>query len=1252
MKTLPPFLASYRAEALDIVAPNRVKDLEFSGATYQVQVEDKKSKEKVWVFLQLDEKGGIRDSFCSCESNEHLSSCVHVAAAYLYLYRDHDIPLHRRFARSLWNQLCWLCAQNLGMEPDDIQRKSKGSYARGTSAKKWHFAIKGRTTAGSQRLKQMIEDRGVETEETSLKFSNLSPDEIALWHQGRPSEQLRYELSFWSDLAKSMMWSQETGAEYSLAFTYTEAGIPYEIHAHFPDFNVTFVFPKTALPTLIPSLATVDSPLPVYGLTGEGIKSMSYDPVEKAIHIKKTAAVAHEVKQLSSKKGQHFGDWLYVPREGFYPLEKRLFSSSVLRGEEISEALNDHFSILEQALEGIDLHEDPVPVHYHLAFDKEWNLHISAYVFEIHDLQKPTTARFGDWVYIEDKGFYRLEGLHFEELHQNIPRGQVSDFIPQHRSWLNLQEGFSTHLISLEAHVSYHLDENNRLSFEQSLISDEGTERMIDFGPWVYIEGQGFYQKAKTHVGLPIHTGVSLAPHEISAFIRLNGEELALVPGFFSSRCPVAKTGIDLSLRDGVIVIVPDYELLPEYRGASLVFFDDFVYAPQEGFHQLPVDPHLPERFRSPCEIQPDAQEAFLEYELPQLLPFAFTIDKRLRRPKEVHLISQQLVKEGDAYSSHLIYRTEIGEVDVTALWKVLHKHNRFAMTQAGLLDLDEERFHWLKMLTGAKVDAPHHKLLLSSLDLLRLNAFDRLEGPTHGKEGTEETLRLLKGITEFVVPAEPDLSGMRTELRSYQHIGMRWLWFLYHQNLSGLLCDDMGLGKTHQAMALMAAVKHFKNKTAPGTRPHFLVVCPTSVIYHWQDKLRTYLPDLRVLTFYGIDRALGEFQRDYDLLLTSYGIWRNERELLKTVPFEVAIFDEIQLAKNHHSLLHSSLREANARMRVGLTGTPIENYLRELKSLFDIVLPTYMPSETDFREFFVKPIEKGRDAKRRELLARYIRPFVLRRKKEEVLSDLPEKSEEISDCPLLPQQQTLYQQVLTGSRDSLMAQLEDDSNPVPFMHVFALLSRLKRICDHPAVYWNDPANYRNYQSGKWDLFVELLSEARESQQKVVVFSQYLAQLDIFETYLKEHKIQYATIRGATTNRGEEVKRFQEDPRCEVFIASLQAAGLGIDLTAASVVIHYDRWWNAARENQATDRVHRIGQTRGVQVFKLVTRGTFEEKIDAMIKRKGQLMEDVVAADEQHLLKQFDRHELIELLRDVRVGSEDQQEVIVDTETD
>ncbi|MCB1212968.1 MAG: DEAD/DEAH box helicase, partial [Chlamydiia bacterium] len=307
-------------------------------------------------------------------------------------------------------------------------------------------------------------------------------------------------------------------------------------------------------------------------------------------------------------------------------------------------------------------------------------------------------------------------------------------------------------------------------------------------------------------------------------------------------------------------------------------------------------------------------------------------------------------------------------------------------------------------------------------------------------------------------------------------------------------------------------------------------------------------------------------------------------------------------------------------------------NHLRELKTLFDLVLPGYMPDETAYREHFIKPIERDPGSERKHLLNRLVQPFVMRRKKEDVLDDLPEKTEEIAHCELTSEQHLLYQRAVI-EQNALKEALRDSSQPIPYLHVFALLTSLKQICNHPALYLKEPENYVKHPSGKWNLFIELLHEALDSSQKVVVFTQYLQMLDIFELYLQQQEIPYAVIRGSTKERGAELERFNQDLNCKVFLGSLQAVGLGIDLTAASVVIHYDRWWNAAREEQATDRVHRIGQQRGVQVFKLVTLGTFEERIDEMIRQKGGLMEDVIGTDQRDLFKKLSREEILNLLK-------------------
>ncbi len=1234
---LPESLEPLQEQAQKLIDRGCVKQIEFSGSTYQVQVME--GKKEAWAFLQLDERGQLKDSFCSCEEAEDLHPCLHLAAAYLRLFQGQNLPLHKRFERSLWNQLCRIYADRLGYHSNILKPAGKGQYTLTSPGRKQIFYIKAKTSKAIQHLKDLLFHRQNETEETSLKFSNLSPEEIILWREGRPSSQLSYELSFWNDMAKWLMLLQDSGQKYTLKFDHSSQDVPNFIRIHFPELELGFYLSEANLPGIIPTLATVQSPLAVHNADIEAIQRIVFDKETGCLLIEsKEEHLRKGQRAIQPKGGQALDGWQFIPGDGFYSLDRQgLFSSPKMCGEKIGQALTEHLPLIQNLLEGAIVHEAPIQASYHLDFDSEWNLHLVCYLFTPGDLSSPGSHYLGHWVYLVDDGFYRLEGQLFPALEKVIPAEEIPHFIQQNRTWLNSQEGFQTHVASIEAQMSYLLTKDNQLSFNRKVAIAADSTESKDFGAWVYVPGQGFYSKVSAPIGLSWRPGMTLNADQIPLFIRMNTEELKLVPGFFSKTCPVTKSGIKIGItEDQKIEITPEYEFHPDYVNKEIRFFDDYVYVEGEGFHELPVDSRLPERVRHPSIIEGDSLALFLNYELEGLRDYATSIDPRLTKPDSLKLVATSIL-EADAtgkgwYGLKLSYRSEKGLVSVSTLWTLLKQKKRFAFTEAGLIDLEEKRFHWLKMLKKNRIDRRSNITVLSTMELIRLNAFESIE--VHKSKGAdyEHSVELLKELTEFRIPEEPDLTGLTSSLRPYQQIGVRWLWFLYHHSLSGLLCDDMGLGKTHQAMALMAAIVNRFKQRQEGPR-HFLIVCPTSVLFHWQEKIATFLPGMRVCTFYGLNRSLKEFHEQYDVLLTSYGIWRLEHELLSNVPFELAIFDEIQIAKNHNSRVHASLLSVNASMRIGLTGTPIENHLRELKSLFDIVLPTYMPSDADYREFFVKPIEKEHDIHRRALLSRFIKPFVIRRKKEDVLLDLPEKTEEVAHCGLSAEQVELYDQVIAKSRDQILEELENDKTPIPYIHIFSILTSLKQVCNHPAAFMKRPETYREHESGKWDLFVELLNEARDSQQKVVVYSQYLAMLDIIEDHLNEQGIGFATIRGSTMDRGQQVHRFNHDPGCEVFVGSLQAAGLGVDLTAASVVIHYDRWWNAARENQATDRVHRIGQTRGVQVFKLVTKGTFEERIDEMIAKKAKLMDEVVGADDHQILKALDRNEIIELLK-------------------
>lgn len=553
----------------------------------------------------------------------------------------------------------------------------------------------------------------------------------------------------------------------------------------------------------------------------------------------------------------------------------------------------------------------------------------------------------------------------------------------------------------------------------------------------------------------------------------------------------------------------------------------------------------------------------------------------------------------------------------------------RYLCFDGGWVDCDAPAFQPLhelagRMATDIQVD-PQKKIRLSRSDLFRLQA---LSGRPFTLSGDLERSEVIKQLLALKPSADlPELKGISSSLRDYQQKGLQWLWFLHENLFGGLLCDDMGLGKTHQIMAFLVAIRESRKSGAP-----FLIVCPTSVITHWEDKIREHAPGISAAVYYGIHRDLHLLLETTDALITSYGILRRDIDLLRPVNFAVVVYDEVQHIKNSGTQAYQAANTLQTQMKIGVTGTPIENRIDEIKALFDLCVPGYLGGNEDFERNYRIPIEQNNDDIRKNRLSRLITPFVLRRLKKRVLKELPEKIEDLRKCRLSEDQVKLYRDVLEQRGRELKLQLARADATVPYMHIFAVLNMLKQICNHPAQVEKDPAGYGKYTSGKWELFTELLSECLDSEQKVVVYSQYAGMIDIIVRYLVDQNVDHVTLTGASRNRGAIIRRFDKDPDCRVFVGSLKAGGVGIDLVAASVVIHYDRWWNAAREDQATDRVHRIGQTRGVQVFKLITEGTLEEKIAAIIARKKDLMDSIVKEDDPSLVKSFSRQELLEML--------------------
>lgn len=574
--------------------------------------------------------------------------------------------------------------------------------------------------------------------------------------------------------------------------------------------------------------------------------------------------------------------------------------------------------------------------------------------------------------------------------------------------------------------------------------------------------------------------------------------------------------------------------------------------------------------------------------------------------------------------------------------------------TPAGLIDFKAPEWSWLDPLSVdhwvahpnavmAHRDMPEARILrIEAPRLYRictLFAARRIEVKSQGIDDLNFLTNLQSDPDGSDLPAT-DLASRHdlpaAGLRPYQVEGLQWLARLADCGLSGILADDMGLGKTHQIMALMAWLHaRLQRRTASVIKPRILIVAPTSVLHHWHDRIHTYHPELKAGVFHGSTRDTTLLESG--ICITSYGIIRNDIERFKAQTFDLVVLDEVQVCKNRDSETYQSIRQIPSQCTIGLTGTPLENHVSDIKNLYDLILPGYFPDDAQFQREIIEPLEVGShaSAQAKTRFLRLVKPFLLRRTKQQVLTDLPEKTIEDYHCEMTPEQSELYFDTLYKRGGPLVNELTGSGKP-SLLHVFQLLNHLKQICNHPMTLAGDETPAREYKSGKWELFTYLLEKSLSAGRKVVVFSQYLRMLEWIEAHLRREGIGFASLTGSTTNRPAVLKRFAEDPDCKVFCCSLKAGGVGIDLTAAETVIHYDRWWNAARENQATDRVHRIGQTKNVQVFKLITLNTIEERIDAIIRKKAAWMNALVPEDPEGLSPLFTKDELLEILRGAR----------------
>lgn len=450
---------------------------------------------------------------------------------------------------------------------------------------------------------------------------------------------------------------------------------------------------------------------------------------------------------------------------------------------------------------------------------------------------------------------------------------------------------------------------------------------------------------------------------------------------------------------------------------------------------------------------------------------------------------------------------------------------------------------------------------------------------------------------------------GINAEFREYQMKGFGWLWFMYKYGLNGILADDMGLGKTLQALTVLQ-----KAKEEDGPMPT-LVIAPTTVVFNWESEIQKFAPTLSCLKLQGGERK--QFFKkipEYDVVITSYALLRRDIAKLKDVNFRYVILDESQNIKNATSQTAQAVKQLNAQHKLALSGTPIENKLEELWSVFDFLMPGFLFSMADFNSRYVNPIMERQDKIVEKRLKLQIYPFILRRMKRDVAKDLPDKVENIAYCELTDEQRDFYLQVLDSTKEELFKSIEQNGLEKSRLSIFSALLRMRQICCHPKLY--DKDNVKNIiSSGKFEKLKSMLEEIISEKHRILLFSQFVDMLDIVKTWLDKSGIKYEYLTGKTKDRQGAVERFNNDPTIPIFLISLKAGGTGLNLTGADYVIHYDPWWNPAVEDQATDRAYRIGQTKKVFVYRLITKNTVEEKIQKLKTVKRNLVDSVISVD-------------------------------------
>jgi len=647
--------------------------------------------------------------------------------------------------------------------------------------------------------------------------------------------------------------------------------------------------------------------------------------------------------------------------------------------------------------------------------------------------------------------------------------------------------------------------------------------------------------------------------------------------------------------------------------------FQDFVFEPSQGLFITKSEKKIVEFM---TEVIPRNKEK-ISFECPQNLLDQFIYDNT---KFSLHF---DVAKKVGYYSVELKVDGQLKGVKLDLLWdcvaskrSYIELHNQKRRNDnsslfSKILVLDLDKINKIVQIFDEigiqKLDSHQEQRPLWSIVNIDEALFDGLPIEFSMKEELKEIKKEILGEKEFKPSPVPTL--IKADLRNYQKEGIHWLERLRSMYLSGVLADDMGLGKTLQAIVAISQAK-LSHPQMPS-----LVVCPTSLLYNWKEEIQRFNPTLKVLLVDGVPQVRKKYLQtltEHDVVITSYTLMQKDVDTYKNTTFVYTILDEAQHIKNRGTRNARSVKMLDSIYRLILTGTPIENSLEELWSLFDFLMPGFLSSFDRFVEKYIRVAGEEQQVNI-QFLKRKVSPFILRRMKVDVLKDLPAVSEITYHSQLTDTQMQLYKSYAESAKDELVKLVERDGFEKVQIHVLATLTRLKQICCHPAIFAKDSVEAND--SAKYELLFELLQALIEGGHKTVIFSQYTKMLQIMQEDLKQRGIRFAYLDGASKNRLQIVKDFNENNEIPVFLVSLKAGGTGLNITGADTVIHYDMWWNPAVENQATDRVHRIGQKKAVTSYKLVTVGTIEEKIVEMQRRKKGLVKKVISCDDEALTK-------------------------------